>query len=243
MNRSLTLLALFLGLTFSYGPATGQTIQDTLSQINQRISKLDSMRLRDSVTFVKLLAANDSAAAKTTCVECDPNRQWQRHEVALVVLPFVAGLIAILIIAFAVRSFRLTEALQENEIPLLTIINPQYTRENLEKFAANTQTTDIIPPTLQVSEGYIKQEQPDKIPAKEYRPSISRLIALLSGVLTCIVALSAASFFIYYYICTGCAPSLSGLGSVLIALGLGIAPYVTNKITAKLGNRNHSTDQ
>lgn len=243
MNKIIAVLVLVVGMATFPRHVTAQTFRDTLAQISDRVSKLDTLQVKDAATIARLSAAIDSSRSQNICVMCDSNRNWRAHEIALVMLPFAAGLIAVIIIAFAVKSFRLTEALQENEIPILTIINPQYTGENLEKFAANPQTTDIIPPTLQVSEGYIRQEQPASLPEKEFRPSISRLIALLSGVLTCIIALSATSFFIYYYICTGCSPSLSGLGSVLIALGLGIAPYLANKITANLGNRRTASDQ
>jgi hypothetical protein len=71
-----------------------------------------------------------------------------------------------------------------------------------------------------------------------YRPSISRYIALITSLVTIILVVCMSSFFIYHYIRTGCPPEFGALTAVIIALGLGVTPYITNKITtaASAGN-------
>jgi hypothetical protein len=64
-----------------------------------------------------------------------------------------------------------------------------------------------------------------------YRPSISRYIAFITSMVTIILVVCMSSFFIYHYIRTGCPPEFGALTVVLIALGLGVTPYITNKIT------------
>jgi len=70
-----------------------------------------------------------------------------------------------------------------------------------------------------------------------YRPSSSRLIAFFSSIITLTLATCLSCFFIYYYISFGKAPDLSGLSAVLIALGLGVVPYASNKIASAVINK------
>jgi len=64
-----------------------------------------------------------------------------------------------------------------------------------------------------------------------YRPSISRYIAFISSLVIILIAVCMSSFFIYHYIRTGCPPEFGALTGMLIVLGLGVTPYITNKIT------------
>lgn len=83
--------------------------------------------------------------------------------------------------------------------------------------------SNLFPPTIQTTKTSTSGET-------KYRPSISRLIAFLSGVIMIIVGISMTCFYIYYYLCTGYAPEIASLSAVLIGLGLGMAPYAVNKI-------------
>jgi hypothetical protein len=85
----------------------------------------------------------------------------------------------------------------------------------------------ILPPTVEITS--------DKA---EYRPSISRYIAFIASILTLIVALSMSCFFIYHYISTGCPPDLGAVSTILIALGIGVAPYAFNKVSSALKNKS-----
>lgn len=64
-----------------------------------------------------------------------------------------------------------------------------------------------------------------------YRPSISRYIAFISSLVIILIAVCMSSFFIYHYIRTGCPPEFGALTGMLIVLGLGVTPYITNKIS------------
>jgi hypothetical protein len=55
--------------------------------------------------------------------------------------------------------------------------------------------------------------------------------------MTLIIALCMACFFIYYYIRTGCAPDLSPLSMILLALGLGVVPYAFNKVSTAIASK------
>lgn len=82
-----------------------------------------------------------------------------------------------------------------------------------------------------------KVENLKALTTADYRPSVSRLIALISALLLFVVGLAATCFFLYFYLVNGVAPNLSNLSAVLIALGIGMAPYAVNKVA------NASTDK
>ncbi len=63
-----------------------------------------------------------------------------------------------------------------------------------------------------------------------YRPSASRLIAFISAMLLFIVGLACACFFLFFYLVNGLPPDLSRLPAILLALGIGMAPYAVNKV-------------
>lgn len=135
----------------------------------------------------------------------------------------------------ALNGFDFKQALAESEYPKATIENKLLAIENLQKLKAldvppPASTINIqallttLPPTVEISNTSGGETKP--------LPSISRYMGFVSIVLTLIVALCTSSFFIYHYITRGCAPDLSSLSIVLIALTIGIAPYAVNKITA-----------
>ena len=69
------------------------------------------------------------------------------------------------------------------------------------------------------------------------RASSSRFIALVTSLLTLIIAVCLCSFFIYFYIATGTPPDISKFSSVLLALGIGVVPYAFNKVAAAISNK------
>ncbi len=88
----------------------------------------------------------------------------------------------------------------------------------------------LFPPTIDVS---IKTGN-----TPIYRPSASRLLAFLSGILLLFVALMSTCFYVYFYLVTGDAPDLTKLTGVLIALGIGLAPYAVNKVANAASNKD-----
>ncbi len=76
----------------------------------------------------------------------------------------------------------------------------------------------------------------------QYRQSASRLIAFISTVLMIIVGLSMTCFYIYYYLRTDKTPDMTGLTTLLIALGLGMSPYLVNKLAGAI-NQNKDTNK
>lgn len=87
-----------------------------------------------------------------------------------------------------------------------------------------SSVANLFPPTIEVTGA-----------TASYRPSVSRIIALLSSLLLLIVGLGSSCFFIYFYLVTQNAPNLGKLSAVLIALGIGIVPYSVNKISSSSG--------
>ena len=69
-----------------------------------------------------------------------------------------------------------------------------------------------------------------------YPQSISRYIALISSLLIIMIAVAVSCFFIYHYVKFGCPPELGALTSVLLALGVGIVPYVANRVSSSLNS-------
>jgi hypothetical protein len=63
--------------------------------------------------------------------------------------------------------------------------------------------------------------------------SASRYVLFLSGVVAAISAVTMVSYYLYFYLHTGCAPKFDNLLQPLLALGIGIVPYSVNKLTSK----------
>lgn len=75
------------------------------------------------------------------------------------------------------------------------------------------------------------------------RASSSRFIALVTSLLTLVVAVCLCSFFIYFYIATGTPPDIGKFSSVLLALGIGVIPYAFNKVAAAISSNKSTTDE
>jgi hypothetical protein len=94
----------------------------------------------------------------------------------------------------------------------------------------------LFPPTYEVSN--MVRSGTEGTVSTSYRASASRLIAFISAMLLFIVGLSASCFFLYFYMANGVAPDLSKLSAVLIALGIGMAPYAVNKVANAAGDKD-----
>ena len=137
------------------------------------------------------------------------------------------------IVIYISRGFVLKDALTENEPPKKTILNTQYTSAAIQNNSSIPNLSALFPTTIEVTD----TDNEDK--SVSPRPSISRYIALITSMITIIVVVCMSSFFIYHYIKTGCPPNFGALTTALIALGVGVTPYITNKIsTAAVANKS-----
>lgn len=127
-----------------------------------------------------------------------------------------------------VKDFEISKALAENEQSKRTILNTQYSIENIQALKDNVNVQALLPPTIEVSD-----PQPPDAPV--FRASISRYIAFITSMVTITLAVCISCFYIYQYMYTSCPPDLSALTPVLIALGIGIMPYAFNKVAAAVG--------
>lgn len=110
---------------------------------------------------------------------------------------------------------------------------------NTSSVSAGQKITAITPNAIPEKPKMTASEYSDAMQKVKgnYRPSSSRLIAFFSSIITLTLATCLSCFFIYYYISFGKAPDLSGLSAVLIALGLGVVPYASNKIASAVINK------
>ncbi|MEP7142032.1 MAG: hypothetical protein ABI707_04135 [Ferruginibacter sp.] len=186
------------------------------SMIKSLGKKLDSLR-------VSVKASKDSTSIKNCNCVPNNNKELNFGEWLLILSPLVAFLIIFIFIGRIPKDFRLNEALTENDQDKMTSLNPQYTVANLKALENVPNLTTLIPATLEMS-----STNPT------FRPSISRYIAYIASIMTLMVALSMSCFFIYNYVSTGCPPDLSALSTILIALGIGVAPYAFNKVAGAI---------
>ena len=150
--------------------------------------------------------------------------QLNAGEWTLVFSPLVLFVGTLLLLRRKLSGFRIRELLLESELPRRTIANPQYTVANLSALATTTPGMDlarVLPPTLEISEPHFSK-------------SSSRYMAFITSCLAWVITLLLTCFFIYEYIVTDRAPDLGGFASVLISLGVGVAPYAFNKAASAL---------
>lgn len=165
-------------------------------------------------------------------------RKLNNGEWVLVWMPFILFIaflfpfVLYLLLPVWGRAFSLKDALSESSYVQKTVVNPELTKARLDELIQvqkiNTATTalpilTLLPPTLALTD--------DK-----YRPSMSRLIAFLTSMLSLAIGLCLSSFFIYYYLAYGSIPDISKLSTVLISMGIGVVPYVFNKVSSMAGN-------
>lgn len=201
--------------------------QQTDSIVKEQSKSIQSLQkttaaLRSDVDTIKEKLTTSKMPVSSSlkkCVDCEINFwQWM-----LIFSPIIIFLLTLLAIRKKLRGFSLREALSESDLPRKTIANPEYTAEKLTALANNPATaailTALVPPTIEVTS------------SDEYPKSSSRYIAFITSALTWVIALCLSCFFMYQYIKDNKAPELSGLSSVLLALGIGVVPYAFNKVS------------
>lgn len=193
--------------------------------------------------FVSVKAKADSAA---NC-GCQPKTDGEVKDVGGWVLTFLPALLFLLLLLWLLNSkglkdFSLKEAMSENAYPSVHVDNPQYSSANLTNaaLAGKENLAEIIPPTIEktymtASHSGVAPNVVTTYAPPPPNPSISRYIAFITSVLTLVIVLGVACFYIYHYIRTGCPPELTGISTLLIALGIGVLPYVFNKVAGAIG--------
>jgi hypothetical protein len=202
----------------------------------------------NSVTAVaknsRLPKVDTAKNAAIDCKECTRNCVgwgW-----ILVLLPLFLFLYLISMFKKGLSDFDIHGALSENSTQTVTNVNPKYQDADLKDLLtaaggsnpanlANLGT--LLPATVQVT-----ASDASGVPVKNYRPSSSRLIAFISGILLLAIAFGMSSFYIYYYLRCDTAPNLTSLSGVLIALGIGMAPYAVNKISGAVSTNKDSNN-
>jgi len=179
-------------------------------------------------------------------------------------LPALLFVVLVIVVVFALKGFNLREALTENDEVKITIVNPAYNSDTLTRLATKdaTMAPSLLPPTIEVTNSFLRpdatattatvapnadankpvDEKPEEAKSTKgskgnFRPSSSRLIAFCSSVITLALSTCMTCFFIYYYISFGKAPDLNGLSTVLVALGLGVVPYASNKLASAVSSK------
>lgn len=231
--RHLFFLILLISITQGL-IAQNRDSSDTVTPAAPSATQIDSAVLQvisDSIQALRNDVSNYARKARqpaTDCKECKEciGKTLNLMDWVLVFLPVLTFVLFYFIIGFG-KGFNLAEAFSESDRSKTVKQNPEYNVANLTALANVPNLSDILPPTIEVS---------DTTQPISFRPSTSRYIAFITSVLTLIIALCMSCFFIYHYIRTGCAPELNALSIVLIALGIGVAPYAFNKISGAISS-------
>jgi len=167
--------------------------------------------LNQNVTSLKKSLDSLTVKANFTsqCYNCKSQISWKQR--LLILSPIVLFFLVITYLALRLRSegFKLADALDETDPKIKTIPNPEYN--------ATTAVIGTVPTTINIT------DSPNR--------STSRLIAFLSGLTAILIAISSTSYFFYMYFRTGKEPDISKLYDILLALGIGVTPYVFNKLS------------
>jgi hypothetical protein len=232
INPKRILLLILLFTAFHAFAGNGDTVLLNKAQfdsINKKVVHIDSN--------VKKLADSASAKAKQSDTKCTTCRDTPPKDLdwLLIFLPAIIFLaLFIFLFSTGLKDFNLKEAMSESEYPKVIIENSEYTPANLAALKDVANLEEILPPTIEISDR--PQVAPGAPPASPPPPhaSISRYIAFITSMLSLVVALCISCFFIYSYIRTGCAPDISGISTILIALGMGVLPYAFNKVSTAI---------
>lgn len=256
-TRALTVFLLVLLLCFEPGITTAQKdsvskesfdsviklneslrINDSMLKVVQRKKNTESIKTTDSLKK----AMNEAASIKCGCI---PNQREKIEPMAWVLVLLPAVFLSLLLWLFTSKGlggFDLSKAMSENTYPSVIKPNAAYTAENLARpeLAKLENLSDVIPPTIEVT--YMDKDA-DGIETvlKEPHPSVSRYIAFLTTILTLVIVLGVTCFYIYHYIRTGCPPELTGISTLLIALGIGILPYIFNKVSGSMSRKTNES--
>lgn len=223
-KRALTIL--FLMTTFyAYAGNADTTIKLDPKQYDTIKKKIDTVN--KSVKVVMDTINSKAKMLTEKCVVCK-DAQPKGGDWVLIFLPAFIFLLLFFILLRSLKNFDFKGAMSESEYPKITKENLQYNTGNLDILKSNASLAQILPPTIDVS------DTPPAGTPKSPIPSISRYIAFITSILTVVIGLCMSCFFIYNYIRTGCAPDLSNLSTVLLALGIGVVPYAFNKVSTAI---------
>ncbi|WP_179412642.1 hypothetical protein HDF19_13190 [Mucilaginibacter sp. E4BP6] len=246
--------------TISKGPATSFSIRpdapDGLT-FDLKTGILSGKPLKPSNDRYCIAASNANGIGKAfqleivvigSSVNAGSSHQLTSGEWFLVFLPpiaFIGGLILLLIYTWIIRlidkksgpPFSLRLALSESTYPQKIDRNTEYNATNIAALVAiqqiNTATTalpviTLFPTTITTTDNI-------------YRPSISRLIAFLTTMVSLLIGICLSSFFIYCYLKDGTVPDVTKLSGILISMGIGVVPYAFNKISTMANGGQPST--
>jgi hypothetical protein len=223
MKRNILLTGLMICCLLSFSQPTDSIVKQHTADIQEHAKTLNGLNKRID-TIGKAVAQLDKKGSTTVaeCANCEIGfMQW-----ILIFSPILIFMIVLLAIRKKLKDFSLKEALSEHELTKKIIPNPEYTAEKIRSLSENPLTagllTALLPATIEIT----ASDEPPK--------SSSRYIAFITSALTWVLALCLTSFFIYQYIKSNAAPSLTGLSSVLLALGIGVVPYAFNKVSKAL---------
>ncbi|QNA46046.1 hypothetical protein [Lacibacter sediminis] len=223
MKKNILVSALMICCLYTFSQSTDSVVKQHTTDI-QEIKKTTDVLKKNIDTVGKAVAQLDKkfSTTVTDCANCEIGfMQW-----VLIFSPVLIFMIVLLAIRKKMKDFDLKEALSETELPKKIIPNPEYTAEKIKSLAENPIAagllTTLLPATLEVT----ASDEPTK--------SSSRYIAFITSSLTWVLALCLTCFFIYQYIKSNEAPTLTGLSSVLLALGIGVVPYAFNKVSKAL---------
>lgn len=215
-------ILLFLTILLLNHQSFSQQLDSTVKEQAKDITLLKKTTAdikKDVDTIKSHILSSKATTNREVCADCEIGFwQW-----LLIFSPIWIFLLTLLAIRKKLNGFNLKEALSETDLPKKTIPNPEYTAEKINVLAVNANTaallTSLLPPTIEITA------------SDEYPKSSSRYIAFITSALTWVIALCLSCFFIYQYIKANKAPELSGLSSVLLALGIGVVPYAFNKVS------------
>jgi len=184
-------------------------IKTTTSAATKPATSNINVNVGDTSNHTKAAVAKDNI---------DEDKEVSVMEWLLVFSPMLIFLVISISLRNILKGFGLRAALQDNEQSKKTILNPEYTSENLQALVTNPAMTALLTPTIEISDGV-------------YPKSSSRYIALITSTVTWAISLCLTSYFIYAYIKTGKAPELNKLTDIVLTLGIGVVPYVFNKVS------------
>lgn len=220
-------LILFFGLLvcclFSFAQQVDSIVKQHSKEIQDIKKATDGIKTGfDSVNSKLGQVEKKVSNTVAVCADCEITTwQW-----ILIFSPILIFLITLLAIRKKLKDFDLKEALSETGLPKKTIPNPEYTAEKIRSLAENPITAGLLTTLLPVT---IEVTASDELPK-----SSSRYIAFITSALTWCIALCLSCFFIYQYMKSNKPPDLTGLSSLLLALGIGVVPYAFNKVSKAL---------
>ena len=192
-------------------------------------------KLVDSVQIKEIKISIDSLNKKVAILEgkqitkpadCCKQKQLGCIQNLLVFTPIMFFILMIVLVYFTVgKKFKIYEALTENDFETKTKANAEYKTQNITAIAATQaagQLATLLPPTITISEDSKSK-------------SSSRYLALLTGFTTLILIVCMMSFYIYSYLqCPENPIDFGKLTTPMLALFIGIAPYIFNKVSDAL---------